>query len=306
MTATATAPTNGATAESMEFPLAARAVAQIGAPRHPEMPPDMATRMKLAETFFQSGCCPSGFKSVAMVFVAIQYGAEIGLSPWTAVQNIAVVNGKPGIMYTAALGLVQASRLLDDYRVTHTADACTVYAKRKGMASPRSETWSDADTARANLSGNTLHKQYPRDGRLYRAGIRVLRGLFPDVLLGISTPEDIEEADSLAWVLPAAELSETHRIAAASKIDVAAIYRRVVGAEPPMGEKGDRFDWPALTNLPRETWERFAAEVRSGAPATRFARGNDALRERLGVAPASEAPSPEELPENQPDDDIPR
>jgi len=39
---------------------------------------------------------------------------------------------------------------------------------------------------------------------------------------------------------------------------------------------------------------------------TPVARGNDALRERLGVAPASEAPSPEELPENQPDDDIPR
>ncbi len=48
------------------------------------------------------------------VLVAMQWGAEIGLAPMQALQNIAVINGKPSVYGDAAMALVQASPHCED------------------------------------------------------------------------------------------------------------------------------------------------------------------------------------------------
>ena len=51
--------------------------------------------IRLAKIMAASGLMPKSIETPEAVFVAMQMGAEIGLSPMASVQNIAVINGTP-------------------------------------------------------------------------------------------------------------------------------------------------------------------------------------------------------------------
>ena len=54
--------------------------------------------LKLAEMLAKSNMVPAQFKNKAEdVVIAVMWGEEVGLQPIQALQNIAVINGKPSI-----------------------------------------------------------------------------------------------------------------------------------------------------------------------------------------------------------------
>lgn len=64
---------------------------------------------RLAEILADSELVPKDFRSKpGNVLVAIQWGNEIGLGALQAVQNIAVINGRPSLWGDAVLELVTA------------------------------------------------------------------------------------------------------------------------------------------------------------------------------------------------------
>lgn len=134
---------------------------------------------------------------VAMLFGAIQMGAEVGLSPMASVQNIAVINGKPGLYGPAMLAVVEASGLLQTIEETITGTMqernmeaiCTV--QRYGRQ-PRTFNFSYADAQLAKLIGKPgPWVEYPKRMFLARARTFALRDVFPDVLSGLS--QSVEE-----------------------------------------------------------------------------------------------------------------
>ena len=127
--------------------------------------------------------------------LAIQFGAEIGLSPMQALQSIAVVNGRPSIYGDAALAVVKASPLCE--YVTETVEGegdrmvaiCT--AQRRGDPSPTVRQFSVADAKQAQLWGKAgPWTQYARRMLQMRARGFALRDAFPDVLRGLVTAEE--------------------------------------------------------------------------------------------------------------------
>src|SRR4051794_18834410 len=72
------------------------------------------------------------------ILLALQLGAELGLSPLQAVQSICTVNGRPTVYGDAALALVRASPACDDVIETFEGSGedaqavCT--ARRRGKA----------------------------------------------------------------------------------------------------------------------------------------------------------------------------
>lgn len=122
---------------------------------------------------------------------AILYGAELGLKPQQALQQVFVVHGQPAIYARTMAGLLKSK----GYRfqtVESTDDSVTVHG-----TSPRGEeevsTWS---IDRAKKAGYTSNKKYQSDPQamLYAKALsEVCRKLAPDVLLGITyTAEDLE------------------------------------------------------------------------------------------------------------------
>ena len=122
---------------------------------------------------------------------AILYGAEVGLKPQQALQQVFVVHGQPAIYARTMVALLKAK----GYRfetVESTDEAVTVRA-----TSPRGEveeaTWT---IDRAKKAGYTSNKKYSTDPQamLYsKAASEVSRKIAPDVLLGIRySAEDLE------------------------------------------------------------------------------------------------------------------
>ena len=156
---------------------------------------------RMSKIMAASGLMPKGVQTVEAVFVAVQNGLELGLSPMQAVQSIAVINGRPSIWGDTVLALVRRSGLLDDFQETITgagetlAARCT--AKRKGEASPIVREFTYADARQAGLLGKDgPWKTYPKRMMQMRARSWVLRDGFGDVLKGLRVTEEVMDYDA--------------------------------------------------------------------------------------------------------------
>ena len=151
--------------------------------------------VRFAEMAASSDLMPRDYRGKpANIMLAVQMGSELGLSPMQAVQNIAVVNGRPSVWGDALIGLVRNNPKCQDVHevVAGEADArtatCTV--KRAG-SSDVIRTFSVADAKKAQLwSKQGPWQQYPDRMLQMRARGFALRDAFPDVLRGLITAEE--------------------------------------------------------------------------------------------------------------------
>jgi hypothetical protein len=145
-----------------------------------------------------SGLAPKGFATPQAIAVAVQLGLEVGLSPMQAVQSIAVINGRPGLFGDAALAVIRASGLLDEFEefLEGEGDArrAVCVSLRRGSSRPRRTVFSVADAKRAKLWGKAgPWQEYPDRMLLFRARGFNLRDEFGDVLKGIRTVEELRD-----------------------------------------------------------------------------------------------------------------
>lgn len=155
---------------------------------------------RFAQCVVKSGFAPKGMEKPESVLIAVEMGYEVGLSPMAALQNTAVVNGRPTIYGDAALALVRGSGLLDFYEEKQVGTkgkddfGYCVTAKRKGDSSSYSEAFTVADAKVAGLWGKPgPWSQYPARMLKFRARGFLLRDAFGDVLKGMRTYEEVRD-----------------------------------------------------------------------------------------------------------------
>lgn len=156
----------------------------------PLVPTDYNTAMQMAEVMVKSGVMPASIKTKEAVFVAMQMGAGLGLTPMQSVQSIAVINGKPALYGDAMLAIVRSSGLLESIKEEIIGEGdkmlarCTI--KRKGEDSIIVGEWSVKDADNAGKWGKQgPWKDYPKRMLKLRARSFALRDAFPDLLLGL-------------------------------------------------------------------------------------------------------------------------
>ncbi len=130
--------------------------------------------------------------------LAIQHGAELGLSPMQSLQSIAVVNGRPSVYGDTALAVCKGSPVCEwvRERIEGDGDAMVAIceAKRRGDAEPVVSRFTMADAKRAGLAGKSgPWTQYPRRMLQMRARGFALRDAFPDLLHGLVTAEEAQD-----------------------------------------------------------------------------------------------------------------
>ena len=164
----------------------------------------MADYKEFALCVARSGMAPRSLDTPEKVMVAVQMGAEIGLTPMQSLQSIAVVNGTATIYGDTALGLVRNSGLMewikedieghfcaDLNKVEGTVKAiCTV--KRKGDPEPVERTFCVVEAKLAGLWGKAgPWRTHPQRMLKYKARAFALRDVFPDVLKGLHVNEEM-------------------------------------------------------------------------------------------------------------------
>lgn len=166
------------------------------------IPTNINEAMQLSEILAKSEIVPTDFRGKpSNIFVAVNWGIEIGLSPMQSLQSIAVINGRPSIWGDAALALVRGSGKLEYIHETQNEREATCVVKRKGEPSEATYKFSMEDAQRAGLlNRNGPWKHYPKRMMQMRARSFALRDVFTDVLKGIGLAEEQEdqiEADVL-------------------------------------------------------------------------------------------------------------
>lgn len=158
-------------------------------------PSNFAELAQFAQMAAKSAMVPAQYKGQPEnIMLAIQMGSELGLAPMQALQNIAVVNGRPAVWGDAMPGLCRQSAVCDDIVETITGDGdkmvATCTAIRVGKQ-PVVRTFSVEDAKKAGLWGKTgPWQQYPKRMLQMRARGFALRDAFPDVLRGLISAEE--------------------------------------------------------------------------------------------------------------------
>jgi hypothetical protein len=145
---------------------------------------------RYAKMIAESDFAPKDYKGKpGNVMIAMQMGHELGLKPNQAIQNIAVVNGRPMIWGDAALALVIGNpecngvrEWIDGTIKDGTAVAYCEVTRGKEIIL---REFSVAQAAKAQLLGKNVWAAYPERMLQMRARGFALRDSFPDVLKGI-------------------------------------------------------------------------------------------------------------------------
>jgi hypothetical protein len=103
-------------------------------------PTSITEAIKFSEMLAKSNMVPRAYQGKPEdILVCVQWGYEIGLAPMQALQNIAVINGKPSVYGDAAMALVLASPVcegieesIEDEGTTNPVAVCI--ARRRGRA----------------------------------------------------------------------------------------------------------------------------------------------------------------------------
>lgn len=162
-------------------------------------PATLTEAVQFSQMLAESSMVPKAYQGKPQdILVCVQWGYEMGLAPMQALQNIAVINGKPSVYGDAAMALVQASPVCEgveervDGEGTPNPVAVCI-AHRKGRK-PVTATFSVEDAKRAGLWGKQGPWQaYPKRMLQMRARGFALRDAFPDVLKGLITAEEAQD-----------------------------------------------------------------------------------------------------------------
>lgn len=154
-------------------------------------PQSLDEALRFADMLSKSSMVPKDYQgNPANCVIAMQWGMEIGLQPLQAMQNIAVINGRPAIWGDAMLAIVRGSGLLESITEDPTADGCTCTVKRRGDAEAVTREFTIEDAKKAGLYGKQgPWQQNPKRMMQMRARAFALRDVFTDVLRGIHVAE---------------------------------------------------------------------------------------------------------------------
>lgn len=161
------------------------------------MPQTFEGAMQFANIISKSSLLPRDYQNnPGNILSAIQYGSEIGLSPFQAMQSLAVINGRPSLYGDALLALVRSSGLLEYCKEEIFDDKAVCTVKRKNEPIEIIREFSKDDAKKAGLLNKSgPWSLYPKRMLQMRARAFALRDGFADVLRGVSSAEEMQDVE---------------------------------------------------------------------------------------------------------------
>lgn len=147
---------------------------------------------RLASHFIQSGYFKDT-KSVSQAVVKILKGRELGIGPFTAVDQINFINGKPSPNANLIAALIRKSGSYDYEILELSNTVCSLQMYRNGKASGKPVEFSIEDAKKAGLTRNATYSAYPKNMLFARCISNASKWACPDVTTGLYVPEDWED-----------------------------------------------------------------------------------------------------------------
>jgi len=195
-------------------------------------PSNMNEAFKFAEIAAKSDLVPKDYRNKpGNIIIAMTMGQELGLQPIQAIQNIAVINGRPSLWGDAMIALIRGHHTCEYIKeeIDRENKVAICRAKRKGQDEEVRE-FSLEDAKTAGLSGKQgPWRNYPLRMLQQRARSWALRDVWPDVLTGLvsaeeamDTPQDYDKPASATGTLKdklAAKAGEAEEVEEAQVVE---------------------------------------------------------------------------------------
>ena len=162
-------------------------------------PTNLTEAMEFAKFVSTSGHIPKQFQGKPNdILVAIQWGYEIGLAPMQALQNIAVINGRPSLWGDSLIAVCKHHPewrgIEETYIEEEDKAVCIVKRNVHGETEVTRAEFSYKDAQKARLANKPGPWQdYPRRMMQLRARGFALRDAFPDAIKGLITTEEAQD-----------------------------------------------------------------------------------------------------------------
>jgi hypothetical protein len=162
----------------------------------------MEDLLKVGRFFVESGMMPPGVNTASKAALIIWKGHELGIKPLQAVTGINVIQGRPSIAPQLMLNKIIQSKEAEFFKfVESTNERCTIHAKRKnGLEIIETFSMEDADRIMSKednkvipLSQKSNYRNQPKIMLRWRCVSAVGRIIFPDVIEGCHTPDELED-----------------------------------------------------------------------------------------------------------------
>jgi hypothetical protein len=175
------------------------------------VPTSVEEAIKLAEFIANSDLAPANYKGkTANVLIAMQMGGELNLSPMQAIQNIAVINGRPCLWGDSLAALAKnhpAYEYMNEYFQGEGDNLTAVCEIKRQGATVQTIKFSVQDAKTARLWGKSgPWTQYPKRMLQMRARGFAIRNVFADAICGMQMAEEVRDLKVIPNSNDAAEL----------------------------------------------------------------------------------------------------
>jgi hypothetical protein len=175
----------------VEFDQARAIVAQESAFQRALEPSSFDSALKAATAVFKSGV--GGCKSPEDALMRMATGRELGLGFMTSIRLIYNINGKTGLDASLMLALCLRNPICEDFECVETTDTiATFIAKRRGKKAVKL-SFTIEDARRAKLADKDIYKAYPPAMLRARCIAALSRLVFPDIVAGLYTRDELED-----------------------------------------------------------------------------------------------------------------
>jgi len=149
----------------------------------------------IADVLSKSGLLPKALLGkIPDVTMAIMAGAELGLPPVAALRSIHVVDGKTILSADVMVAIVLSRKAAVYFkRISASETEATYETLRTGEKQPQRLTWTWEMAKAAGLNTKDNWRLYKRQMLSARAKAELARDVYPDVLAGCYTLDEVDE-----------------------------------------------------------------------------------------------------------------
>ena len=132
-----------------------------------------------------------GVKNVAEALSLLLIAQAEGLHPAQAMRDFHVIQGKPALKADAMMARFQHAGGVVQWEEMSDKRVAAYFSHPTASPKPVLIEWTDETVKQAQLSGNPMHKKYPRQMKRARVISEGVRTVFPAAISGFYTPEEV-------------------------------------------------------------------------------------------------------------------
>lgn len=159
------------------------------------VPQNLEQALKICDYMSKAKTVPAEYQGrPSDIFLAVAFGAELGLSPAAALKAIHVIKGKTSLYADAAHGVCLGHPRCERFvrvPVDDPTKVATFEVMRTGWKEPQTFSFTMAEAEAGGLLSNANYKKFPARMLEARAKMIAARLSFPDLLAGVYCPEEI-------------------------------------------------------------------------------------------------------------------